>query len=507
MFGFSETMASHNLLHFFRIAVVLSSAVPMDAAGSDPARETEIAQLRRQIAEQQTQIESLRALLEQQARVVERLAATEPKQAAVSTSEQKLIDTRQPATPAEAPKAISGFQFSGDFRLRADLQARSGNDVAGPLQNARARYRVRLNVDKAVDPRTSFHLQLSTGPFNNALTNDQDMAGGVAKSPFSISEAWIDFRPNRYVALRGGRMEEVFADNTRFLWDDDVRFNGFQQTLRIPLGPNPLGVTSVELRAGEYILTNPAVYVLAPNSPFVAAGYEPGRKVRDANLFHPGATMRGRLSSAWDHQFTGDFQFYRNPNQIQLASTAAGYGALINPAIGLNLSGAMGATGNATTAPGGAVYFAPNYRIAHFGYRLERRGVLLGGREFPAWVDFQGSRNLGAWPARDAFMISGNFGSVKQAGDMRFLYQFAVKDANSLISQFTDDDLGTGSGVNIAVHAFRMDLGLSRHVQLQNLLFVQHQRRSSDPAQGFFVPLGRGANPTLRYLGQLAFSF
>ena len=91
--------------------------------------------------------------------------------------------------------------------------------------------------------------------------------------------------------------------------------------------------------------------------------------------------------------------------------------------------------------------------------------------------------------------------------DVRFRYQFAIKDANALISQFTDDDLGTGSGVNIAVHALRVDLGLTRFLQWQNLLFIQTERRASNPAEQFFVPLQRGAHVTYRYLGQLAFSF
>jgi hypothetical protein len=61
--------------------------------------------------------------------------------------------------------------------------------------------------------------------------------------------------------------------------------------------------------------------------------------------------------------------------------------------------------------------------------------------------------------------------------------------------------------VNIAVHALRLDLGLTRFLQWQNLLFIQRQRRASNPAEQFFVPLGRGANANFRYLGQLAFTF
>jgi hypothetical protein len=198
---------------------------------------------------------------------------------------------------------------------------------------------------------------------------------------------------------------------------------------------------------------------------------------------------------------------YRNSNQIQLASTAAGFPVVVTKDLGFVLSGPVGGAGNGTTLPGGATYFARDFHIAHLGYRLERKGVSIGGREMPLWLDFQASRNTGASNLRDALMASVNLGSIRKAGDVRTLYQFAIKDANSMISQFTDDDLGTGSGVNIAVHALRFDLGLTRFLQWQNLLFIQNQRRASNPSEQFFVPLQRGANSTFRYLGQLAFSF
>ena len=76
-----------------------------------------------------------------------------------------------------------------------------------------------------------------------------------------------------------------------------------------------------------------------------------------------------------------------------------------------------------------------------------------------------------------------------------------------MIAQFTDDDLGTGATTNIAVHAIRFDLGLTRSLQWQNLWFIQNARRANDPTQQFFVPVQRGANTTYRYLGQLAFTF
>jgi hypothetical protein len=229
--------------------------------------------------------------------------------------------------------------------------------------------------------------------------------------------------------------------------------------------------------------------------------------VRASNLFHPGVILSGSLSEKWSQSLTGDVQIYRNPNQIQLASTAAGYPVIINGPIGLQLSGPIGAIGNATTTSGGATYYAPDFQIARIAYRVSRAPFEFGGRKMPAFLDVQASRNVGANNLRDAFMVTANLGDVKNAGDVRFLYQYAIKDANAFISQFTDDDLGTGSGVNIAVHGVRVDVGLTRFLQWQNLLFLQNERRGNNPAGHFFVPLQRGANTTLRYLGQLAFTF
>src|SRR5262245_46781805 len=221
------------------------------------------------------ELANLRSLVEAQQRQIEQLQASVQPPAPPVTAQAK-ADAAEPLTrpqedlvkPVETlSNNLNGFKFSGDFRLRADVQARSGNAIAGPLQNIRGRYRLRLNIDKDIDPKFRFHFQLSTGPYNNQITNDQDFAGMAAKHPFSVSEAYVDFHPNSRISLRGGRMEEVFADNMRFLWDDDVRFNGFQQIATIPLASKTF--KSIEFRSGEYFLSNPNVPVAAASSPFV----------------------------------------------------------------------------------------------------------------------------------------------------------------------------------------------------------------------------------------------
>ena len=449
------------------------------------------------------ELAALRTLVEAQQKQIEQLQAARPVPVQAPAAAQAVAVDLEKKVDAISTN-LGGFKFSGDFRLRADVQARHANSVAGPLQNIRSRYRLRINVDKEIDPKFRFHLQLSTGPYNNQITNDQDFAGMAVKHAFSIAEGYIDFHPTPRVSVRGGRMEEVFADNMRFLWDDDVRFNGFQQNATIPLGGKTF--QTLEFRAAEYFLSNPNVTVLAPGSPYAAAGYAAGKKVRDANMFHPGFVLAGDLGARWTHQTTGDIQVYRNQNQIQLSTTAAGFPVVINN-VGFALSGPIPTVGNAVTTPGGAVYTAGRYQVARIAYRLANRGVKVGKRDMPFYFDFQASRNVGTHQLRDAMMASFNFGAVRQLGDVRLLYQYSIKDANSIIAQFTDDDLGTGSTTNISVHAVRFDLGLTRAFQWQNLFFIQNARRANDPAQQFFVPVQRGANTTYRYLGQLAFTF
>ena len=76
-----------------------------------------------------------------------------------------------------------------------------------------------------------------------------------------------------------------------------------------------------------------------------------------------------------------------------------------------------------------------------------------------------------------------------------------------MISQLTDDDLGTGTGVNLRTHYFRWELGLAKKVTLQSLLFVQRELRNSGQFPNFFVPLGAFTPRQYRFQEQLAFSF
>jgi hypothetical protein len=431
-------------------------------------------------------------------------------------------------------KGIAGFQFSGDLRIRAEGIFRSANDVAGAEQNVRGRYRARLNFDKVITDQFNVHFQLGSGNFDNPLTDDTDWGATATRGPIFLSEAWVNWHPNTSVNLQVGKMPEVFQDFTRFMWDEDLRFNGGQETFGTSPGNNALGVTRFDFMAAQYVLTNPNIQVLpsakacTPTPPqvittlpatitqpatlptscaYLAAGYLPGENVRASDLFDQGFFVKGKINNNWSQYMFSDFMLYRNVNQIALASTPSGVTVLANPIYGVTLAAPLAGTGNATTVPGGGIYTAGHFQIGRLAYRITYDGWQLHGESFPVFIDVQGSRNFGAGFLRNAWMATLNAGEIRKAGDVRFLYTYTEKDANSLISQFTDDQIGTNTGVNIRTQAFRFDVGLTRFLQWQNIFYIQNEISGSDPARHFFVPVQAGAATQYRVQSSLFVNF
>ena len=407
---------------------------------------------------------------------------------------------------------LGAFRLSGDFRLRFDGTFRRASKAPDPpldhVQNARARYRFRLNFDADLYPNLSFHAQLATGPLNNQLSTNQDFTSLTVRHPFSISEAWLEYRPTKSLTLQGGRVQNVFADNSRFLFDDDIRFNGFNQRYVKTFKANSAYISNVELRAGQYILTTPNVAVIAPNSPLARAGEVVGTAGRSATLFHQGLLINQTFNKKWSDQFGGDIQIYQHPNQIQLASANDGLVLLVQPGIGIALSGPLPGTGNATTTPGGAIYTASGFKVARLTYRLNYAGWKVGDHAYPLMFNVQVARNVATGVSeRESILTALQLGRITKKGDASFMYIFTIKGANSLISQLTDDDLGTGTGVNIRTSHFRFEYGIAKKVTLQSLFFVQDSIRSSGQHPNFFVPLSAFTPRSYRVQQQLVFTF
>lgn len=505
---------------------------------AESAAETNVAErvrlLESELERQNSKLDQLqKTLLEQQQTIqalLERVSG-QPLATAVSTKEVETpVSTTSPtpalsAEPQQSPTVeqrvaklegqalrIGPVRVSGDFRLRADGIFRSATEPPDPpldhAQNVRARYRFRLNFDTDIHPNLSFHGQLATGPLNNPLSNNQDFTSMTLRAPFSVNEAWIEYRPVKSLQLQAGRVQNIFADNSRFLFDNDIRFNGFNEKYTASFKPNGAYLTSLELRAGQYILSNPNVAVIAPNSPLARAGEIVGTAGRSANLFHQGFLANQTFNKRWSSQIGGDIQLYRNPNQIQLASTTDGLVLLLQPGLGIALSGPLPGTGNATTTPGGVVYTAPGFQVARLTYRLNYAGFRRDDHAFPITFNLQLARNVATGlNERDAMLAALEVGRITKRGDMSFLYIFSIKGANALISQVTDDNLGTNTGVNIRTSHFRFEYGITRKVTFQSLFFFQNSLRRSGQFPNFFVPIGDFAPTTYRVQQQLVFAF
>jgi hypothetical protein len=501
---------------------VVSRATSTKAGDADSDVKERVSALEEALRSQNAKLDEMRKTIVEQQSTIELLSS---KSHGESTPAAAVAAV--PSAPAQTPaledrvKKVEGqvlkfgpFRLSGDFRLRADAILRSA-DPTPPAgfaalqhqQNVRARYRLRLNFDTDLYPTLGFHGQLASGPINNQLTNDQDFSG-VTRHPFFINEAWIDYHPNKSFQIQGGRLQEVFADNSRFLFDDDVRFNGFNEKYTLHLGKKPAKFTSVEFRAGQYILSNPNVAIVTAGSPLAQGGATIGSTGRSSNLFHQGMLINQQYNERWSSQFGGDVQLYRNPNEIQLASTANGVVLIIQPGLGLALSGPLAGSGNATTTPGGAIYTARGFQIARLSYRLNWAGFKQGDHAYPVTFNLQAARNVGVGiNERDAGLAALQVGKITRRGDTSLLYVFTVKGANSMISQLTDDDIGTNSGVNIRSNAFRFELGLAKKVTLQSLLFMQRELRNSGQFPNFFVALNAFTPRQYRFQEQLVFTF
>src|SRR5215217_7607191 len=277
---------------------------------------TKLDQLQKTLSEQQATIQALLGKLNAQPTVAivkepEPPAAATPAEPQTPTVEQRLAKMEGQALK------IGPVRLSGDFRLRFDGTFRSPTESPDPplehVQNARARYRFRLNLDTDLYPNLSFHTQLATGPLNNQLSTNQDFTSTNVRAPFALSEAWIEYRPTKSWQLQGGRVLDIFADNSRFLFDDDLRFNGFNERYTHSFKTNDAYISSLEFRAGQYILSTPNVAVITPNSPLARAGEIVGTAGRSATLFHQGLLANQTFNKQWNSQIGGDIQLYRHP--------------------------------------------------------------------------------------------------------------------------------------------------------------------------------------------------
>jgi hypothetical protein len=246
--------------------------------------------------------------------------------------------------------------------------------------------------------------------------------------------------------------------------------------------------------------------VLASGSPYTTIGYKVGQRVPSTNLFDQGITVGSNITKKWSHNEIFNYFSVREQNQIQLASTN-GQGFTANPVVGATLISGNPEAGNATTTPGGSVYFASAFHVLRGAFNLNYSGATMMGHTFPFQLFLQTTHNTGAKIENNGYMLGWNFGQAARRGDVQVQYQYFYKPANAFVSQFTDDDIGTGSGVNLKGHEIRLNFGLTRFLAWENRLYIQNGLATNNPFINFYVPLQQGYNTQLRLHSQFVFTF
>jgi len=134
------------------------------------------------------------------------------------------------------------------------------------LQNVRARYRLRLNFDTDLYPKLSFHGQLATAQSTSSYSGS-DFGSTTARHPSLSNEAWIDYHPTTRSLFRLACARGIRRQLTLPLLTTTFALTASTRSICFHSRKNAGYLTSIELRAGQYILTNPNVAVIAPGSP------------------------------------------------------------------------------------------------------------------------------------------------------------------------------------------------------------------------------------------------
>ena len=488
------------------VALIALSLCPLARASGNATR----------LQDRVERLEQLVGTLERRLATLEELPMTRVGPVALASAALPSPTTEPTPKQVNSGVQASPVKFNGEFRLYFDSLTRSAGGGAPRVSNIRGRYLLHLDFDAAIRRSLSVHGRLSTAPLNNPLTDIQDFGGGVAKHPFFLSEAYVDYHPKESLRLQGGRVDNPFNDRSRFLFDVDTRFNGTNESLRIPLNKGFLGATELQLLGGQYTFTNPSFPVIAPgiastsasatpSQALLAAGAREGTQPRSSQLFQQGLILRQQIGGAITSE-AADLQLYRNPNQLRLMSTPGGL-FLIGNSLGLTPSSPVPSASNATTTPGGATLTASGFRIGHVSYTLAHRGINAFQHTAPVSLNLQLARNFQSVSDRNAWSAIATAGRAREAGDIRLLYGFYRKEANSLIGELTENDIAIGGNVNMRANLVRLEFTLARGVIFANNMIWTRWLKDSNAPAGFFVPLGTAVPTQFRYQGMLIFRF
>lgn len=325
-----------------------AAAAPKPAASSmspDPRLTAELDELKRSLVAQSQgltqhakELDSERAALAAELNRIVALEAKlgvpaetsasspQPVSAAISSTHNPRIQTPQDfsgriANLEQRVETLGPFAFSGDLRLRDEPSF--GGPANYSLDQHRARFRVRFNVDAKLNEDFSGGFSLASGDINNPISDNQTLGDFYARKPIAIDQALLKYSPHQFHALTlvGGKFAYPWY-NTELVWDKDLRPEGAAETLAFDLKSAPL-LKRIAIVGFELPFTQVAGVSLNNKSLVTSAVYG------------------GQLQTSWQFlswlkfgAFTG-FYNYHNADPIALALATASAKSPQTPLTGL----------------------------------------------------------------------------------------------------------------------------------------------------------------------------
>jgi len=373
----------------------------------------------------------------------------------VSTKEQS---SQEKSFKSLLPDWLNSMKFSGDFRLRDQIERRGvvNGSASSRLARNRGRFRARLNMEDQVNDKLKVIFGIATNgensaglgnPRSNNITfgGNNTGEGSFNKPTAVINKAYAVYTPASYATLMGGKMDNPIWEPASLLWDPNITPEG--------------GVIQLQKKINDLVtpFSTNAFFVLKDASPSTS-GTAPKT---DPYMFVTQDGIKGNLTEKVYYKAAGTYYGVSNPSHLQLDNRPSASGtsgtnntnsmATTNTLYDNNYSVLGGAVDLGINDPLGELLPTPLYvpQIGIFGQFFRNLDLSSSRAQANAWQmgAYMGSSALNGW------------------GTWKIQSYYKVLERNSWLDIFPDQDFYSGA-TDTRGWRTELDVGLAKNTWL-----------------------------------------
>jgi len=345
-----------------------------------------------------------------------------------------------PAVHADAAfageKWVDTLKFNGDLRLRHEDFFNKGVNA---VDRHRERFRMRFGATATIQDWTA-GMKFASGTGEQVSTN-QTFGNSFSEKGLYIDQAYIQWKPQEYVRLTGGRMPNPIwrTYSSDVMWDNDLNPEGYAQQVELPAGDR--------LSVYGNFMQLPINEISGSNGDPWVFGNQLGAS------FKFDEDTRVKLGIA-------DYMFINERKNVFLSTTAAD-SAVIQ---------------EANTRVAGSAQLAAPFNIvdvtAELAFHVLSLPMALQG-DYVKNVA-QGNALINAANANgqnEGYQIGAIIGKAKNQGTWEFAYFRKYLEANATISDWADSDFGNG-GTNRKGHIMWLAYAIRDYLTISGKYFI-----------------------------------